>query len=107
MAPRLSRQERGLLEAFAGALRQRFGARLRDVVLFGSRARGAGRDDSDLDVLVVVDALGREERHAVLDEAADASVSWGLMLSPLVVDSARWRADLPIARAIAQEGLRL
>jgi predicted nucleotidyltransferase len=107
MTPRLSQQERGLLDTFAAALRDRFGARLRSLVLFGSRARGAGRDDSDLDVLVLVDGLTRAERLEVIDRGADESLAWGLVLSPLVVDPVAWRDDLPIARAIALEGVPL
>jgi predicted nucleotidyltransferase len=51
-------------------VRARFGTRLRQVVLFGSRARGSGRADSYLDVLVLVDGLTRAERREVLDEGA-------------------------------------
>jgi hypothetical protein len=39
------------------ALRQELGDDLRGVVLFGSRARGEGRPESDWDLLVVADAL--------------------------------------------------
>jgi predicted nucleotidyltransferase len=107
MAATLSAQERGLLGAFAGALRARFGGRLRALVLFGSRARGSGRADSDLDVLVLIDQLTRAERGEVLDEGADLSLSWGLVLSPLVADAAAWRSELPLARAIEAEGVAL
>jgi hypothetical protein len=91
---RLSAQERGLLDAFALELRERFGPRLRALTLFGSRARGAGRGDSDLDVLVLVDGLTRTERRDILDWGADAIVHWGLVLSPLVTDSANWQGEL-------------
>ena len=38
-------------------LKQQFGPRLRSVVLFGSRARGEARPDSDHDLFVVIDQL--------------------------------------------------
>ena len=41
-------------------LRRQLGVRLRAVVLFGSRARGDARPDSDIDVLVVADGLPRD-----------------------------------------------
>lgn len=41
-------------------LRGQLGARLRAVVLFGSRARGDARLDSDIDLLVVADGLPRD-----------------------------------------------
>ena len=45
------------LEAYAERLRSRFGSRLHGIVLFGSWARGEAHEDSDVDVLVLVDRL--------------------------------------------------
>lgn len=42
-------RERKALEELRTWLEGRFGPRLREVVLFGSRARGEGNEDSDLD----------------------------------------------------------
>jgi predicted nucleotidyltransferase len=81
----LSPAERDVLDALNRALRATFGARLRSVKMFGSRARGAGRDDSDLDVLVDVCDVTRDERGAILDVAADLGLASGLVLSVLVV----------------------
>jgi predicted nucleotidyltransferase len=47
------------LDRYAAALEHRFGADLVSVVLFGSRARGEARPESDLDVLVVARGLPR------------------------------------------------
>jgi uncharacterized protein len=105
--PHLSLHEQAVLAAFAASLRERFGARLCDSRLFGSRARGEGRDDSDLDVFVSIAGLTRKERGEVIDLAADLGVQSGLVLSPLVVDPVAWRDDLPLARAIALEGVAL
>jgi predicted nucleotidyltransferase len=94
----LSPAERNLLDALKRALGERFGARLRSLDLFGSRARGAGRDDSDLDVLVDVQDVTRDERTAIIDLAADLSVEHGLVLSPLVLREARERLPEEILR---------
>jgi uncharacterized protein len=48
------------LDSAVAMLREGFGVRLRTVVLFGSRARGDARADSDYDLLVVADGLPRE-----------------------------------------------
>ena len=41
------------LQRFRQWLEERFGGRLREFVVFGSRARGDAKEDSDIDVLVV------------------------------------------------------
>ena len=48
----LSQDARDMLEEFARAVRERLGDRVKIIELFGSRARGDERADSDLDVLV-------------------------------------------------------
>jgi len=55
--------ERGAVDDLRSGLRERFGTRSRQFALFGSRARGDSTELSDLDVLIVVDALdGAEAR---------------------------------------------
>src|SRR5579883_1383968 len=56
-APALSPTVASALSRFRAVLAERFGARLREVVLYGSHARGTATEDSDVDVLVVVDDL--------------------------------------------------
>jgi predicted nucleotidyltransferase len=75
-----------VLAHFGTAIANRFGSRLRECVLFGSYARGDAHEDSDIDVLVVVDGLTERERVEVMDLAYDASSAeksaW-IGLSPL------------------------
>ena len=81
------------LDRYVPVLEERFGADLVSVVLFGSRARGAARPDSDIDLLVVARGLpgSRLERQgmlfrlarAVSEEFADA-----LMPVPLTPEEA-------------------
>lgn len=51
MAPR---ELEGILREFRSGLERLYGPRLANVVLFGSRARGEARPDSDIDLLVVL-----------------------------------------------------
>jgi uncharacterized protein len=59
---------RWYVEHLLDALLARFGSTLVSLVLYGSRARGTHRPDSDIDVLIVVDGLpgGRFDRHDLL-----------------------------------------
>ena len=96
-----------MLEAFASAVRARFGDRVAAVELYGSRARGEGHEDSDLDVLVLLRDLKRDDRSAVIDIAFDLELREGLVLSPLVKDPAVFRWDRPLGVNIAKDGVPL
>ena len=62
------------LKCLRDTLRSRLGDGLVSLVLYGSRARGTHRDDSDIDVLVVIEGLPRDRagRHAVLRPIKEA-----------------------------------
>ena len=92
-------------------LREQHGHRLVRVVLFGSRARGEGDAESDLDVLVVVDDGDWRFRDVVALVAFEPMIEYGVVLSPLVVDQADyiwWQEHrAPIYRSISAEGVVL
>jgi predicted nucleotidyltransferase len=77
---RLVREYRQGLEAL-------FGDQLADVILYGSFARGEGRDDSDIDVLCVlrgpVDYADTLRRSSEL--TAGLSLAYGVVLSRVFV----------------------
>jgi uncharacterized protein len=101
----LSPAETELLRRFRLAMTERFGPRLTRLVLFGSRARGEGHEESDLDVLVLVEAVTAEERRRVLDRAFELELETGLALSPLVRDAATFSSTTMLAREIARDGV--
>lgn len=78
------------LARFRALLEARFGVRLREVVLFGSCARGDAHEESDVDVLVVIDDLTVEERRVVVELSydIDSSGPW-LGLSPLAYSTSQ------------------
>src|SRR5258708_30630880 len=98
------------LTKLRSGLEARFGSRLREVVLFGSHARGTATEESDVDVLVVVDDLTEGERLEVFDLAYDidsTSPEWA-GLAPLPYSTAQAQSLPSRARLlfshIAQEG---
>lgn len=110
----LSPAVRDALARFRAALARRFGSRLREVVLFGSHARGEAHEESDVDVLVVIDDLAEPERTEVIEmsyDAGDRDADGWLSLSPLPVSTAqaagqRARGRL-LFRDIEREGVRI
>jgi predicted nucleotidyltransferase len=71
----LSPSERALLERFAAELRAQLGEGLHAVWLFGSRARGEppAHEDSDVDLLVLVDDASWDEKLRIQRLLADVA----------------------------------
>ena len=94
----------------AAALARGFGERLRGVWLYGSRARGDHRPDSDLDLLVVLDKVGawRAEHDAAGDEIAALSLEGGLVITRVFASEADWESrSTPLLRAAADDAIPL
>jgi predicted nucleotidyltransferase len=100
------------LQAFLAGLRQRFGPRLVSGRLFGSYARGEATGESDVDCLVLLDRVDRDDERAITDLAAD--LTWqiaGVVISPLtmsVSDFEAWKAlERRTPLEIEREGIPL
>jgi hypothetical protein len=111
----LDERRRGVPPAVWAALRSLrdnlvalFGPRLQKLVLFGSYARNQFNEDSDVDVLLLLDTLSPGDRDRSVEEAVRCSTS-DILLSPLILttaqlDSLRARERL-IALDIDREGI--
>ena len=102
------------LREYRRLLETEFGARVRSLRLFGSRARGDADVDSDADVSVVVDQLTDEERGRVIDLALCAWRNTGRrgpLISPLpwseTEQDMRRTSERRIALDIDHEGVPL
>ena len=88
---------------------------LAGAVLYGSRARGTHRPDSDADVAVLLKGVpGRvlTTALALADVAYDVLLETGVNIAPLPVWLEEWarpetHANPALLRAIAREGIRL
>ena len=67
--------ERKWLEEFLGAVRSRYAGAVKDVVIYGSKARGDWNKDSDIDVLLILADEREGERESVEDLAYGLSVT--------------------------------
>jgi len=82
--------------------------RVARVVLFGSRARGDQRADSDWDVAVFLTG-GADSRDlcSLADAAYDLIVETGDFIQPVVFPAARPPAERQILRRIEGEGIAI
>lgn len=77
----LSAEDRRAVERFRDDLRDLLGPRLRDLRLYGSKVRGDDHDESDIDVLVLVDVKDWPTWETIIDLAHSIS-TW---ISPRVI----------------------
>lgn len=101
------------VDRFRSGVTRRFGDRLVDLRLFGSFARGEAWEESDVDVLVLVEDVTRDERDEIVALATDAGLSDEacVVISPFVRSpeqlAERRRRELRIATDIDREGVPL
>ncbi len=76
------------LQDFKERLRLRFGAHLKAVYLFGSRARGDFGPDSDADVAVFLDHVSDplQEQLDLIDDCYPILLSTGINIQPWVFE---------------------
>jgi len=98
-----------VVQTFATELRERLGPRVRQILLFGSRARGDAGEGSDYDMLVVVDQRTPELRAIVLDVERGLMDRYGVLVATILRSDEEWRRGLafPLARNIIREGVVL
>jgi predicted nucleotidyltransferase len=80
-----------------------------EVILFGSRARGDYRKDSDWDFLILLNQpLTKDLKEFVLDKLYDLELQTDSVISAIIHTKTEWedRSVTPIYQVIKKEGKR-
>jgi predicted nucleotidyltransferase len=96
-------------------LRARYGDRLKGLILFGSRARGDHRPDSDADLAVVLEGPIEHPlatKSEIIDDAYDIFLDTGIDIQPWSIDAASLHRPAShrnprLIRAILRDGIEL
>jgi predicted nucleotidyltransferase len=86
----LSDEEEKALRAYTDALEDRFGPRLFEVLLFGSKARNEARMDSDVDVAVILQQPSAQDLSEARGFAFDIWLAYGVLLSVRAMSQQGW-----------------
>jgi predicted nucleotidyltransferase len=85
-----------------------YGKRLKSLYLYGSYARREQDEESDLDVLVVLDQFDRSAREVdrTGELVSHLSLKYGITVSPVFVREAKWlRGDTPFLSNVRGEAV--
>ncbi len=94
---------------FVKNISSRLNNRLKKSVLFGSRARGEHTEQSDYDILVVVDKQEKYIQDVVLDACVEVMDKYSESIGCIVCDEKEWelKKRFPIGLNILKEGIQL
>ncbi len=87
----LTVEERRAVADFLEGLRERFDGQVREVILFGSRARGEAEPESDMDLAVVLSSVDLATRKGIRHLAVEVWLRHGIYVSTRVWSQAHWR----------------
>jgi uncharacterized protein len=82
------------------------------IILYGSFARGGGRKDSDMDILILIDKdkVSREDEKRIKYPLYEIEFDSGQVISPLVISRKDWETRhkvTPFYQNVISEGIEL
>ncbi len=104
MDPKIKR----LIDQVKAHLHERYGEGIRRVILYGSYARGEATEDSDVDVLVLVDPSvnPREVEDSLCDLLYDMILDEGELVSVMAIPEERYENyNSPFMLNVRKEGM--
>ena len=103
-------QIKNIVQELREALETLYGARLKRLVLYGSHARDEATDDSDIDVMVVLDSdvSAWKEIKRMNDVVTELCLKHGVLISLYPIAESDYHAKQSLVlRNVHQEGVML
>ena len=100
-----------IIYKFSQEVKRMLGEKLTKVIVYGSYARGDYRDNSDVDIMILVKLSDEEIRaikNDIYDLAFDVEMSTGIEISPVIKNEEQyeyWVDTLPFYRNVRDEGV--
>lgn len=106
---KLTPEEQAWLDAYRQALAERFPGLVEEIVIFGSKARGTGTADSDLDILVVIREGDWRLKDAVAQPGDRLAVGTDVVPSIIVLTGKEWetyrKRQAPFWLTVTRDGV--
>lgn len=102
-----------ILKKVAALYREVYGDKIVRILLYGSYARGTASEDSDIDIVALVNGEReqlQQDIKKIWDITSDMELDYGVILSPTVIpynEFEKYKRDIPYYRNIDKEGIRI
>jgi len=102
-----------IVHKFAKQVRGIYGNSLKKVLVYGSYARGDYQENSDVDIMILVDVDDDEIKkrfNTVCDLAYEYELEYGIVISALVKNEehfTKWSKSLPFYQNVMREGVTI
>ena len=90
-----------------------YGSHLRQIILYGSYARGDFHPDSDIDIMILLDLSDidiKKYRHQLSDMTFDFNMDYDVDIKPIAKNEEhyrKWVDNYPFYSNVNREGVRL
>jgi len=98
-----------VLEEFRREIEKLYGKKLRDIILYGSWARGDATEDSDIDVLVILEGkvIPGKEIDRMIDIITEINLKYGVLISVYSISKEDYLTiNSPLLINVRREGLQ-
>lgn len=110
ISKRVPNQLRAILTEIRDSLRQIYQHRLKELILFGSHARGEQEQYSDIDLILLLEDVENEsrERDRYLPLISDISLKYDTVVSIIPFDMKDFQSRrTPLILNVQKEGIRI
>lgn len=101
------------MDLYVSGIKKIYGRHLKQIILFGSYARGDFREDSDIDIMILLDISDLELKtyqHQLSEYTFDFNLDHDLDIKPITKNEDffnKWAVNYPFYANIRKEGVNL
>ncbi|MBR5624638.1 nucleotidyltransferase domain-containing protein [bacterium] len=102
-----------ILNEYVDVVKNIYKEHIQQIILYGSYARGDYRDDSDIDIMILLDIPDmkiKDYRHTLSNYTYDFNIDNDVDIKPIAKNEAhfnKWAVNYPFYNNIRNEGIRL